>query len=131
MVVPVTLLIGQLVKVKVLAVVFCTSTLIESIKQHCACTYISGGCQMTLLRQFKCKNKAKLICGGGPRSIKLPLCLPPSIKSSNPLHEWRGFAAHTSEEKQPKIPERGKKKRLLCSFPPSLFLFSPLSPRFY
>lgn len=81
---------------------------------------------MTLLQQFKCKNKAKLICGGGPRSIKLPFCLPSSIKSSNPLHEWRGFAAHTSEEKQPKIPEWGKKNIALFISPLPLSLFPTL-----
>lgn len=118
---------GQLVKLKVMAVVFLLSALIESIKQHCACTYVSGGCQMMLLRQFKCKNKAKHICGGGPCSIKLPLCLPFSIKSPNPPHEWRGFAAHTSEEKQPKYQRGG----IALFISPSLFLFSPLSPRFY
>lgn len=69
---PITLLTGQLVKLKVMAIVFLVPTLIESIKRHCAWTYISGGCQMTLLLQFKRKNKAKLIWGGGPRSIKLP-----------------------------------------------------------
>lgn len=55
-----------------------------------------------------------------------PLCLPSSIKSSNPLHEWRGFGAHTSEEKQPKIPERGKKKIALFISPLPLSLFPTL-----
>lgn len=122
-VVQITFLTAQLVKLKVMAVVFFISSRIESIKQHCGCPYISGGCQMTLLRQFKRKNKAKLIWGSGPRSIKLPPLfaflyqkLEPSawMKRIRCTHIWRKAAKNTRE---------GGKKDCFVHFPlpPSLF----------
>lgn len=127
-VVQIPFLTAQLVKLEVMAVVFFISSRIESIKQHCGCPYISGGCQMTLLRQFQRKNKAKLIWGSGPRSIKLPPLfaflyqkLEPSawMKRIRCTHIWRKAAKNTRE---------GEKKIALFISPSLSFSF-PHSPQ--
>lgn len=125
--VPDTLPTGQLVKLKVMAVVFFIPTPVESIRQHCAWMYISGGCEMRPLRQFKRKNKAKLIWGSGRRSIKLPPLfaflyqkLEPSAWMERILctHIWRKAAKHTREG--------GRKKDCFVHFPLPLPLFPTL-----